>query len=396
MARAEQSFAPIHYRMRFPALDGVRAVAVLMVFAFHYGGGAHRGPLLKVADAIRLQGWAGVDVFFALSGFLITGVLYDTRHDSRFFSRFFARRSVRIFPVYYLVALVLLVLTPVFHYSWQAIHLLFLVYLGNIPGAFTPAIYQIHARFPAADVYLGHLWSLCVEEQFYLLWPLLVWAIRGRVNLMWTAFGLSTLALGLRMWIVLGSGVDLRGGWLMNVLPFHMDTILIGAILALLLRGERAARWQKMCAATFAVSTIALIVLFLVDSARDAAWLSTIGFTLIALASAGLIGSAVRRGSVTYKFFSLRPLRIMGRYSYGFYVYHLLFASAWTALTAELVHLLHSAALGTITGIAITFWASFLISKASYELFEMRFLVWKRWLAYDSEAGKEHSVARPG
>jgi len=393
---ADQSFAPINYRMRFPALDGVRAVAVLMVFAFHYGGGAHRGPLLKVADAIRLQGWVGVDVFFVLSGFLITGVLYDTRRDSRFFSRFFARRSVRIFPVYYLVALLLLVLTPVFHYSWHAVHLLFLVYLGNIPGAFMPAIYQLHARWPAADVYLGHLWSLFVEEQFYLLWPLLVWGIGGRVKLMWTAFGLSTVALTLRVWLVLGSGVDLRGGWLMNMLPFHMDTLLIGGVLALLLRGERAAGWQKLCGTVFAVSTVTLMVLFLLDSARDATWISTVGFTLIALASAGLIGSTLRRESVTYKFFSLRALRIMGRYSYGFYVYHLLFASGWAALTTKLVHLLHSAAIGTVTGIAITFWVTFLVSKLSYDFFEVRFLRWKRWLGYDSAVREERSMARPG
>ena len=324
---AEQSFAPINHRMRFPALDGVRAVAVLMVFAFHYGGGAHRGPLLKVADAIRLQGWAGVDVFFVLSGFLITGVLYDTRNDSRFFSRFFARRSVRIFPVYYLVAVVLLLLTPIFHYSWHAVHLLFLVYLGNIPGAFMPAIYQLHARTPAADVYLGHLWSLFVEEQFYVLWPLLVWGIGGRVKLMWTASGLSALALALRVWMVLGSGIDLRGGWLLNMLPFHMDTLLIGGILALLLRGSRAPVWQWVCGPLFAVSTVTLVIFFVVDSERDAVWLSTVGFTLIALASAGLIGSALRPGSYACRFFSLRALRIMGRYSYGFYVYHLLFAA---------------------------------------------------------------------
>ena len=77
----------------------------------------------------------------------------------------------------------------------------------------------------------------------------------------------------------------------------------------------------------------------------------------------------------------------MGRYSYGFYVYHLLFASGWAALTTKLVHLVHSAAIGTVGGIAITFWVTFFISKLSYDLFEVRFLRWKRWLAYDSVAG---------
>ncbi len=105
-----------------------------MVFAFHYAGGAASGQLLHNVSIMRLQGWRALDLFFALSGFLITGVLYDTRNDSHFFKRFYARRALRIFPVYYLLALVLLALTAVFHYAWRPQHLLFLVYIGNFCG----------------------------------------------------------------------------------------------------------------------------------------------------------------------------------------------------------------------------------------------------------------------
>ena len=73
-------------------------------------------------------------MFFVLSGFLITGVLYDTREDSGFFERFYARRALRIFPAFYLAAAVVLLLTPVFQYQWRLGHLLLLVYLGNIPA----------------------------------------------------------------------------------------------------------------------------------------------------------------------------------------------------------------------------------------------------------------------
>ena len=238
MPPAREAFAPIHYRMRFPALDGLRALPVTMVFAFHYGGGAASGPLLHNVSIMRLQGWSALNLFFTLSGFLITGVLYDTRNDSHFFKRFYARRVLRIFPVFYLLALVLLALTAVFRYEWRPQHLLFLVYLGNFWAAFMPSLYQVHARFPAANLYIGHLWTLCVEEQFYLLWPLLVWSIRDRVKLIWTAAGLSLIAVVLRVWLVYGVKSDLHGGWLLTMLPFHLDGLLIGAILALLMRGR--------------------------------------------------------------------------------------------------------------------------------------------------------------
>ena len=74
---------------------------------------------MAALNAIRLRGWVGVDLFFVLSGFLITGVLYDTREDSHFFRRFYARRALRIFPVFYLAAAVVLMLTPVFAYQWR-------------------------------------------------------------------------------------------------------------------------------------------------------------------------------------------------------------------------------------------------------------------------------------
>jgi peptidoglycan/LPS O-acetylase OafA/YrhL len=373
----------IDFRTRFPALDGVRALAVLMVFAFHYGGGAHGGSTMAIVNAIRLQGWAGVDIFFVLSGFLITGVLYDTRRDSKFFSRFYARRALRIFPVYYLVAAVLLALTPVFHYAWQLKQLLFLVFLGNIPGDLSPALYQVGATSPAANIYLGHLWSLCVEEQFYLLWPLLVWVIRGRMQLLWTAAGLSLLALTLRIWLVFGSGFDLRGGWLLKMLPFHLDTLLIGAMLALLLRGDLPEKWQGGSRWLFTGATSALIVGFALDPAGSGRWMPTVGFTLIAMAAAGLIGWATIPDSLVSHLFTTRPLMILGRYSYGFYVYHLLFAAGWAALTAILTRRLQSAIVASAIVLVVNFIVTFMAAKWSYDLFEVRFLKWKERFAYD-------------
>ena len=198
-----RAFQPIDFRTRFPALDGIRAMAVTMVFMDHFGGGAHGGRVLQAVNEVRERGWVGVDLFFVLSGFLITGILYDTRQDSRYFLRFFARRSVRIFPIFYLVVAVLLALTPIFHYMWRPAQMFFLVYLGNIPANWDFSLYDVmSANHPTARVTIGHFWSLCVEEQFYVIWPVLVWLVRDRMKLLWTACGICLLTLGSRIWIV--------------------------------------------------------------------------------------------------------------------------------------------------------------------------------------------------
>ena len=198
-----ESAAPINFRTRFPALDGLRGLAVTMVFLEHYGGGAHGGAALKAFNQIRSHMDAGVDIFFVLSGFLITGILFDTKHDSRFFARFFARRSLRIFPVVYLLFILLALLTPVLHYRWKAEQAWFLIYLGNFFGNADPALYALKSStWNASEVTFSHLWSLCVEEQFYLVWPLVIWLVRDRkeaaLDLRRPVAGFARPALGSR------------------------------------------------------------------------------------------------------------------------------------------------------------------------------------------------------
>ena len=157
-------------RAFFPALDGLRAVAFLMVFGQHY---------LALA-----WGWTGVNIFFVLSGFLITGILYDTRADPFRVRNFYIRRTLRIFPLYYGVFLVLLLLTPLLHWHWNRYWTLWPLYLGNFLRFLSPLsllrgsaleyaadAHLSSVRLPHTELYLGHFWSLCVEEQFYLIWP---------------------------------------------------------------------------------------------------------------------------------------------------------------------------------------------------------------------------------
>lgn len=81
---AARSFAPINLKTRFPALDGIRALAVTLVFADHYGGGSHDGGVLQALNVVRQRGWVSVDLFVVVSGFLLTGILCDTQNDSHF------------------------------------------------------------------------------------------------------------------------------------------------------------------------------------------------------------------------------------------------------------------------------------------------------------------------
>lgn len=394
MSSQRRHFAPIDFKTRFPALDGIRAVAVTMVFLNHFGGGAKGGPILKALNAIRLHGNLGVDLFFVLSGFLITGILYDTRNDSRFFQRFFARRSLRIFPVFYLVVAVLVALTPILQYQWRAGHLLFVVYLGNFLGNHDFSYYTIvsanHPTFPAN---IGHFWSLCVEEQFYILWPVAVWAIRDRIKLLWTAGAISVLALALRCLMYGMAGPKLAETWIVRTLPFRMDSLVIGGILALLLRGPNADNWQRRCRPAFVIFAALTLGIFIFSPAYDSPWLMTIGFTFAALASAGLIGCTLRSGSPAFRFFYLRPLRSLGKYSYGFYIFHAIFEWAWIQFFILIHSRFHlSLAMTGIISLTINFFLTFLAAKMSYDFFEIKFLRFKRHFEYDSELA-EHKHA---
>ena len=139
---------------RIKELDGVRGIAILLVLLHHFEPPAGL-PTAIVAGAYL--GWSGVDLIFVLSGFLITGILLDTRDSPNYFTTFYARRALRILPLYFLTTLIYFRLEPNPLERW------FWSHLSNWKSAFGQDV-------PA----LSHFWSLAVEEQFYLVWPLVV------------------------------------------------------------------------------------------------------------------------------------------------------------------------------------------------------------------------------
>src|SRR5687768_12816390 len=165
--------------IREPVLDGVRGVAISAVLWHHfviYSGFEARVPFDHLLWESGSLGWAGVDLFFVLSGFLITGILYDSRSSGRYYVNFFGRRALRILPLYYGVLVLAFLVLPVFLEPQSAESLTrnqawYWLYLINVKVALD--------GWDAA-AYLGHFWSLAIEEQFYLIWPLAVRALSRR------------------------------------------------------------------------------------------------------------------------------------------------------------------------------------------------------------------------
>ena len=320
----------------YPALDGLRAVAVLMVFWQHYSSGT------SFARNFR-WGWTGVDVFFVLSGFLITGILYDTRHDRFRFRNFYIRRTLRIFPLYYAVFLCALILYPVFHWVWHPIWILWPLYLGNF-GRFIwlkdyltnplrmDHLVSLRPMSFQLIVFFGHFWSLCIEEQFYLVWPLAVFYIKDRIRLRnMCAFAMILCLTGRSICEMTVSPALLGAGFLERFTPLRVDSLLLGGLLALALRGPEALWVRRLGNSLFPAIlgvTVVLQVLSLLlthhalDLPISGTLIFTVGYTVIDLLAGSLLLNAIEPQSLSFRVLNQSWLRKLGQMSYGFYIFH--------------------------------------------------------------------------
>jgi len=351
-----------------PALDGIRGVAIVWVI-FHNVTDMPFAPthgVLRLLNVFAHSGWIGVQLFFALSGFLITAGLLATQSAPHYFRAFYAKRALRILPLYYGVLFVLLVLAPrlagehwPFNASGQASLWLFTVnWTHTAPYGF------------------AHFWSLAVEEQFYLVWPLLVWRLPPRRLLsvcLWICLG----ALLLRGAMVLG-GVD---SWtIYSATTSRMDALALGAAGACALRISSLRGWIELRANALAPAALLLFVagfpLTRFYSRYD--WSGeTLGYTLLAVVAAGLVIAGTQRTTVA-RALAWAPLRSIGKYSYAMYVFqgllHKLIGESWLDAhfgTAPPV------AIGLIYGVALLT-VTYALAALSYHAFEKHFLRLKR------------------
>src|SRR4051812_19455215 len=193
----------------------------------------HRGTGLF--GYICSASWIGVDLFFVLSGFLITGILFDTLKTENFYRIFYIRRPLRLFPIY-LIFIGIIALLAYFNgiYVGWAIWP-YLLYGSNIARFFYPDMVSI------GPVHTGHLWSLAVEEQFYLAWPWILAMLGTRRRILgFSLYGIGT-ALALRLLLAALPLADKKFIYL--ELPTRADTLLLGAVAAMLYRSPQ---WMTM------------------------------------------------------------------------------------------------------------------------------------------------------
>lgn len=379
----------------YPALDGLRAIAVILVFCEHY---VYHPSVLR-------WGWIGVDIFFVLSGFLITGILYDTRNTQHRFRNFYVRRVLRIFPLYYGILLLALLLNPIFHWIWWPAWRLWLAYLGNYVRVLYPATFSatgvglldLHPtlglhHLPALQ--LRHFWSLCVEEQFYLFWPLVVFTIRNRVHLrnLCLASVIVTPFLRLICTLVLPAPFLARQ-FLYQFTPLRIDALLLGGLLALCLRGPEAARIARLArpvafamVATFVViqAGFFLFTHSLASPDSSSYSISTFGYSGIDLFGAAIILLAINPCTLTYRILHRPSLRRLGQISYGFYVFHNIPHDLYEQIGKRMAGGSYFAA--QCFTIVLAFLSTLVISYLSFRFFETPFLRLKdRFTAFEPE-----------
>jgi len=355
---------------RVAELDGLRGIAILLVLLIHFW----RYPIgYEVLNRFARAGWVGVDLFFVLSGYLITGILWGQRHSVHYYRNFYARRVLRIFPLYYLLLVVVFVILPLHRAGPELVAAraewpLYVAYLANVPVV-------LHGwRLPSLDI----TWSLAIEEQFYLCWPLGVRRLGPRAL---TAL-LACVVVGvpiLRTIARLGLGV----GWIPTFVltVFRVDSLAIGGLIALCLQqGLVTSEWLRH-QARWVLGLLGPVLLVLIASGhfeRSSLLISAIGYSLVSIFFAGLL---------VWGLFPTRParrvlghplLRRIGIVSYGIYIVHPLCLMVVMAVRARLGLDLDGATSSSLIDSTVVLLCSaafaYVVAELSFRLFEQPIL----------------------
>lgn len=326
----------------------MRAVAALMVVFYHFG-------------FAYISGGLGVLMFFVLSGFLITWLLLkeDERFSSVSLTNFYSRRALRIFPAFYCYWLAYIVLVTLRHrhilwsQAWSSFF-----YVNN----------YFQALHGDPNTGLSHTWSLGIEEQFYLLWaPGFLLLIRNRKRMAWALASLIAA-----IWLYRELLISVFGTWqgyIYEAFDTRADHLLIGCLLAVLLRCEFASKfWKVMCSNVL----VSLPVLLLLASSAageyfyGALYRDAVAFVIDPILVAILIAQVIAfRESIVWGWMNLTWVRYLGRISYSIYLYQQIVIGPVIKILAAYSMLVQLAAAITVV---------ILIASASYYVIERPFL----------------------
>ena len=359
-----------------PGLDGVRGLAILLVLCFHllWSNFVTGSRTLDIVVRLRSSAWVGVDLFFALSGFLITGILLDTRDGPNFFRNFYARRALRIFPLYYAVLVVLAIAFHPTDLTASRPLLILAAYLQN-----TPLWWSGHIPSHVAD-FTSHLWSLATEEQFYLVWPLIVVLIRSRRGLLWLAGSLIVLSPVLR-YVLLLHGAPFQETY--KLIFCRADGLLAGAWLATAQRTPYGPKVLRLAPVTLAMGVLSCALIVILSGSFDfeqSRAVNIFAYSALAVTGTSLVAVVQSPSAWIARCFRWRILRFFGRYSYGLYVFHQMVAVVveehFGGLLRNSIHvktLLHLVFMAIVLAITIP------LTMLSYQYFERPFLRLKRF-----------------
>ncbi|MGP0063323.1 MAG: acyltransferase family protein [Isosphaeraceae bacterium] len=351
-----------------PALDGVRGLAILAVLMSHF--------LPALADAFRTS-WAreivsyaglgawGVDLFFVLSGFLITGILLDTRDSPDYWRSFFGRRALRIFPLYYVFLIGLYVTNAPKGEAWT-----FVFHLSN---------WRTDLGI-SSNVLTWHFWSLAIEEQFYFVWPIVLGLLPARrVGTICLLIALtSVVARGIAAWS--GAGIET----LHRMTPLALDGLAIGSYLAWAVRHRQlqADRLTRFALPVGLGSAIAIYALGKINVPFAA--VMVVGRAVVSIGGGALVLMAVAGPATVGRLLACRPLRVMGKYCYGLYLLHpIIVVKGITRTHWFATHLpswmLPMAWFASLIGGLV---ASLVLARLSWRLIESPCLLLKRFFPY--------------
>jgi len=381
---------------RVPEWDGIRGLAILLVVFYHYIYGAvpeNTGGVAGIIRAVFPLSWSGVDLFFVLSGFLIGGILMKQHGAGNYFKTFYIRRACRIIPLYF---------------AWL---ILFLILAGMIASANSPewraAVFNREIpHFPRwgyflflqnlftaktglfGSPWLSPTWSLAVEEQFYLLLPLVLWFTRPSKRFPVLIF-LIALVPALRTYLFLfHSSV-----FVYVLLPCRADALLLGVLCAYLVQEprhfEKLQRHRLRLAIAFIILGLGVVGLTAYVHERDALSFTsfemvTLGFTWVAMfyACLLLIVATTPTGAIT-ALFRNRLLRHFGLIAYGMFLMHM----AIDALAHGLL-LGKSTEIRNLSDLAVTalaFIVTWLLALLSWKFFEQPIIRWGHSFSYASK-----------